>query len=82
MSNYYSYITSEYNVSYFIVSDSHIISSKYILNDLSFYTDIRSKRIPMLFFANKMDLQDAMSSNKVSQMLCLEAIKDKPWHIW
>lgn len=44
--------------------------------------DIRTKKIPILFFANKMDLEEAMSSNKVSQLLCLDAIKDKPWHIW
>ena len=28
-----------------------------------------------------MDLRDALSSVKVSQMLELEKIKDKPWHI-
>lgn len=44
--------------------------------------DIHSKKVPVLFFANKMDLRDAMSSVKVSQMLRLENIKDKPWHIW
>ncbi|KAJ1143156.1 hypothetical protein NDU88_009467 [Pleurodeles waltl] len=43
--------------------------------------DIKHKRIPILFFANKMDLRDALSSVKVSQLLCLENIKDKPWHI-
>lgn len=44
--------------------------------------DIRRRKIPVLFFANKMDLQDAMTSAKVSQMLRLENIQDKPWHIW
>lgn len=29
-----------------------------------------------------MDVRDALSSVKVSQLLCLENIKDKPWHIW
>lgn len=38
--------------------------------------------MPVLFFANKMDLRDALSSVKVSQMLPLENIKEKPWHIW
>lgn len=46
------------------------------------YLDIRCRKIPVLFLANKMDLQDAMTSAKVSQMLCLENIQDKPWHIW
>ncbi|XP_076018053.1 ADP-ribosylation factor-like protein 6 [Genypterus blacodes] len=45
------------------------------------HEDIQNRRIPVLFFANKMDLRDAMSSVKVSQLLCLENIKDKPWHI-
>lgn len=45
-------------------------------------TDIKHRRIPILFFANKMDVRDAQSSVKVSQLLCLENIKDKPWHIW
>lgn len=44
--------------------------------------DIKHRRIPILFFANKMDLRDAVTSVKVSQLLCLENIKDKPWHIW
>ena len=37
--------------------------------------------MPLLFFANKMDKKEAMSTVKVSQMLGLERIKDKPWHI-
>ena len=48
----------------------------------SYNPEIRCKKLPMLFFANKMDLQDSMSSMRVSQMLRLENIKDKPWHIW
>ncbi|XP_068765459.1 ADP-ribosylation factor-like protein 6 [Struthio camelus] len=43
--------------------------------------DIKHRRLPILFFANKMDLRDAISSVKVSQLLSLENIKDKPWHI-
>lgn len=54
--------------------DAHLCPSGYL--------DIRCRKIPVLFFANKMDLQDAMTSAKVSQMLCLENIQDKPWHIW
>lgn len=43
--------------------------------------DIKHRPSPILFLANKMDLRDALTSVKVSQ-LCLEDIKDKPWHIW
>lgn len=40
-----------------------------------------NKRVPVLFFANKMDLRDAVSSVKVTSLMGLEEIKDKPWHI-
>uniref|UniRef100_A0A673AV48 ADP-ribosylation factor-like protein 6 n=1 Tax=Sphaeramia orbicularis TaxID=375764 RepID=A0A673AV48_9TELE len=58
-----------------------MVVAKEELDTLLNHEDIRSKKIPVLFFANKMDLRDAMSSVKVSQLLCLENIKDKPWHI-
>uniref|UniRef100_A0A8C6S8D8 ADP-ribosylation factor-like protein 6 n=1 Tax=Neogobius melanostomus TaxID=47308 RepID=A0A8C6S8D8_9GOBI len=58
-----------------------MVVAKEELDTLLNHEDMRDKKIPVLFFANKMDLQDAMSSNKVTQMLCLESIKDKPWHI-
>jgi ADP-ribosylation factor-like protein 6 len=43
--------------------------------------DLKNKRIPILFFANKMDVRDSLSSVKCSNMLELEKIRDKPWHI-
>uniref|UniRef100_A0A667X9Z3 ADP-ribosylation factor-like 6 n=1 Tax=Myripristis murdjan TaxID=586833 RepID=A0A667X9Z3_9TELE len=49
--------------------------------DQSSLFSIRLMCDPILFFANKMDVRDALSSVKVSQLLCLENIKDKPWHI-
>lgn len=58
-----------------------IIPGAFCVN-ISYCPDIRSRKIPVLFFANKMDLRDAVSSVKVSQTLGLESIKDKPWHIW
>ena len=70
------------------------------LHSQTFYLqhpDIQARRLPILFFANKMDLRDAMSSVKVSQTLGLnsysvvkvtlkihsglERLLDKPWHI-
>ena len=42
---------------------------------------IRNRRIPILFFANKKDKRDAMSSVKCSAVLGLDEIRDKPWHI-
>lgn len=45
------------------------------------HKDIKDRPIPVLFFANKMDLRESMSSVKVSQALGLDTVKNKPWHI-
>uniref|UniRef100_A0A8C7K2J9 ADP-ribosylation factor-like protein 6 n=1 Tax=Oncorhynchus kisutch TaxID=8019 RepID=A0A8C7K2J9_ONCKI len=58
-----------------------MVVAKEELDTLLNHPDVKHRRIPLLFFANKMDVRDALSSVKVSQLLCLENIKDKPWHI-
>jgi len=45
------------------------------------HPDISSKRIPILFYANKMDMRDSLSSVKIAAGLNLDKILDKPWHI-
>lgn len=45
------------------------------------HPELKNRRIPLLFFANKMDLKEALSSVKCSSLLGLEQIRDKPWHI-
>lgn len=42
---------------------------------------VRDRRIPLLIFANKMDMKDSVSSVKCSSLLDLDKIVDKPWHI-
>jgi ADP-ribosylation factor-like protein 6 len=42
---------------------------------------IKDRRIPILFFANKSDITDAMTTVECSSVLALESIRDKPWHI-
>ncbi|XP_012732273.1 ADP-ribosylation factor-like protein 6 isoform X3 [Fundulus heteroclitus] len=74
----------ESNAIIFVIDSSdklRMVVAKEELDTLLNHEDIRNKKIPVLFFANKMDLRDALSSVKVSQTLCLENIKDKPWHI-
>ncbi|KAG7484231.1 hypothetical protein MATL_G00047070 [Megalops atlanticus] len=58
-----------------------IVVAKEELNALITHPDVKSKRMPILFFTNKMDLPDSLSSVKVSQMMGLENIKSKSWHI-
>jgi len=58
-----------------------MVVAKDELDMLLQHPDIRARKLPILFFANKMDMKDSMSSVKVSQVLGLERITDKPWHI-
>ncbi|ETE66488.1 ADP-ribosylation factor-like protein 6 [Ophiophagus hannah] len=69
----------------FVIDSSDILRmvvAKEELDTLLTHPDLKHRRIPILFFANKMDLRDAVSSVKVSHLLTLENIKDKPWQIW
>lgn len=45
------------------------------------HPDIKRRRVPVLFFANKMDCVDALSSVKIAAGLNLEKIDNKPWQI-
>ncbi|XP_057653807.1 ADP-ribosylation factor-like protein 6 isoform X1 [Diorhabda carinulata] len=45
------------------------------------HPDICNKKIPILFFANKMDSKEALSSVKIAAGLGLDKIMNKPWHI-
>ncbi|GJQ82437.1 hypothetical protein Trydic_g11851 [Trypoxylus dichotomus] len=45
------------------------------------HPDVSNKRIPILFFSNKMDCKESLSSVKIAAALGLDKIMDKPWHI-
>uniref|UniRef100_A0A3Q3GSK3 ADP-ribosylation factor-like protein 6 n=1 Tax=Labrus bergylta TaxID=56723 RepID=A0A3Q3GSK3_9LABR len=82
--NLWEHYYKESHAIIFVIDSSdklRMVVAKEELDNLLNHEDICCKKIPVLFFANKMDLRDAMSSVKVTQMLCLENIKDKPWHI-
>ena len=51
------------------------------LQQLLAHPDISSRTIPILFFANKMDIRDALSDVGVSSALALDGILNKSWHI-
>ena len=42
---------------------------------------LKEKNIPILFFANKMDLPNACSENEIAFELGLHRINDHPWNI-
>eukprot|EP01136_Pigoraptor_vietnamica_P034578 Opistho-1_new@98712 len=51
------------------------------LTQLLSHKDIKKRRIPILFYANKLDLPGSLSHVEWSNLLELDRIKDKPWHI-
>ena len=42
---------------------------------------ILAKSIPILFYANKMDLPEVFTEGEVAKVLDLDGIKDRPWNI-
>ena len=68
----------------FVIDSSdklRMVVAKDELDDMLNCDEIKNRRIPILFFANKMDVHGALSSVKVSCALTLENIQDKPWYI-
>ncbi|CAF3387050.1 unnamed protein product [Rotaria socialis] len=68
----------------FVVDSSdrtRILVAREELQQLLSHRDIYSRNIPILIFANKMDLRDALSDVGVSSALGLDGIINKSWHI-
>jgi ADP-ribosylation factor-like protein 6 len=68
----------------FVVDSSdktRILIAREELQQLLSHPDILSRNIPILFFANKMDIRDALSDVGVSSALGLDSITNKSWHI-
>jgi ADP-ribosylation factor-like protein 6 len=45
------------------------------------FAALKQRKIPILFFANKMDLPGSMTPSECSVALALEEIKDRNWTI-
>ncbi len=45
------------------------------------HRDIKDKNIPIVFYANKMDVDGAASPQEFVDMLKLESLTDRSWHI-
>lgn len=68
----------------FVIDSSdklRIVVTKEELDTLIGNPSLKTKRVPILFFANKMDVRDALTPIQISNLLKLEELKDKPWHI-
>eukprot|EP00128_Syssomonas_multiformis_P002016 Colp12_sorted_trinity150504_noHs@1161 len=58
-----------------------MVVAKDELERLLNHPEIKKKKIPILFFANKMDVPGSISAVDCSHYLALDQIKDRPWHI-
>lgn len=68
----------------FVVDSSDKLRMTVAKNELDIlleHPDLGNRIIPILFFANKMDERDSVSSVKCSNLMGLDTIRDKPWHI-
>jgi ADP-ribosylation factor-like protein 6 len=68
----------------FVVDSSdalRLVVARDELEALLNHPHIQNRRLPILLFANKMDVRGALSAVRVSASLSLERIPDKPWHI-
>ncbi|XP_051877809.1 ADP-ribosylation factor-like protein 6 isoform X2 [Pristis pectinata] len=66
---------------YYNADKLRIVVAKEELETLLIHPDIKHRQIPILFFANKMDLKDVMSSGMLTQILRLYNIQTKPWFL-
>lgn len=68
----------------FVLDSSDILRmvvAKEELDMLLQHPEITQRRVPILVFANKMDLKDSVSPVQCSNKMGLHDITNKPWHI-
>eukprot|EP00826_Nyctotherus_ovalis_P032379 TRINITY_DN2608_c0_g3_i1.p1 TRINITY_DN2608_c0_g3~~TRINITY_DN2608_c0_g3_i1.p1 ORF type:complete len:175 (+),score=28.43 TRINITY_DN2608_c0_g3_i1:82-606(+) len=58
----------------------HLVKNE--LQRLLAHPTILAKGMPILFYANKMDLESAYAEEEVAKVLDLDGIKDRPWNIF
>ncbi|XP_075910524.1 ADP-ribosylation factor-like protein 6 [Petromyzon marinus] len=68
----------------FVVDSSdrlRMVVAKEELDSLLAHPDVSGRRVPLLVFANKMDLKESLSSVACSSLLGLQEVHQSPWHI-
>ena len=82
--NLWEHYYRECNGIIFVVDSSDKIRMAVAQEELKLvmdHNDIKGRRIPILFFANKCDVRDALCNVKVSTLLRLESLRDNQWFI-
>ena len=68
----------------FVIDSSDKVRLAVAKNELELlltHSDIKGKNIPILFYANKMDIPGSASAKDCVDLLTLETITDRSWHI-
>jgi len=68
----------------FVVDSSdkiRVCVAKDELEELLSHEAVAHNPIPILFFANKMDIDDALTPKECTDLLGLNRITDRPWHV-
>lgn len=58
-----------------------IAIAKCEIETITCHESLQKRHIPLLIYANKMDLHNALSPVECMQLLNLEKLKENPWHI-
>lgn len=68
----------------FVIDSADIVRFAVVSNELEAIMsvpDIKNKSIPIVFFANKMDLPQAASPSDFVELLKLQGLTNRSWHI-
>jgi len=69
----------------FVVDSSdrmRIVVSKEELSSMLDHPVLKNRNVPILFFANKIDIKTSINLNDIRKELELESIRNKSWHIF
>lgn len=59
-----------------------LVVAKEELDNFLNHADMKNRRVPIVVFANKMDIRDALAPVQISNKLELDQIRTKPWQIF
>jgi ADP-ribosylation factor-like protein 6 len=59
-----------------------LVVAKEELDTMLNHPVLKEKSIPLLFFANKVDIRGACSTAEIKAELELNRIRNKPWHLF
>jgi len=68
-----------------VIDSSDIMRLGVLRNELDIileHPSIKSKNAPLLFFANKMDMKEAITPAECVDILKLSEISTRSWNIW